>query len=429
MKKQSAYVFKKVVVRDPKSTWHNQKVDIQVEHGVIVKIAEDIAVSDSADAVVFDKDKLLEVNVMPGWVDPHVEGGEPGFEARETLISLSKAAVHGGFTALGMMPNVKPITNTVEHLRSLQHLSANLEVNVIPHVALTDKDGGPSPVYEMRDAGAALFTNGFQAYLEEAQWITTMQYGNAAGIRTASSIYNPSLVQEGIVYDSVFSSGLGLPTIPNIAESYSIQQLLSLHEYTGGKLHLLCLTNPESVKLWEQAQKKDPGLSYAVGIPYLLYNEEALKDFDSQYKVFPPWQNSAVQKKLNDVVMSKDFMGMLTTYHQPRTIEEKQVELGYALPGMATLDYGVIDWLSEMDELDYDHLTEILSRRARVILGLDEAVIQEGSMADFTFLAQGKEKMPRKEARSSAFNVNLHSAYSKWSVEGIVVNGKFHSND
>ena len=428
MKKQGAYVFQKVVVRDPKSTWHNQKVDIQVEHGVIVQIAEDIAVSDSAVAVAFDKDNVLETNVMPGWVDPHVEGGEPGFEARETLSSLSKAAVHGGFTALGMMPNLKPFTNTVEHLRSLQHLSANLEVNVVPHVALTDKDGGPSPVYEMRDAGATLFTNGFKAHIEEGQWITSMQYGNAAGIRTACSIYNPSLIQEGLVYDSVFSSGLGLPTIPSIAESYAIRQLLTLHEYTGGKLHMLCLTNPESVKLWEQAQKKDAALSYAIGIPYLLYNEEALKDFESQYKVFPPWQNSSVQKELNNAVMSKDFMGMLTTYHQPRTIEEKQVELGYALPGMATLDYGVIDWFSEMDDLDYDHLTEILSRRARAILGLHDAVIQEGSMADFTFLAEGMKAMPRKKAQSIAYNVSLHSTHSKWSVAGVVVNGKFHSN-
>ena len=53
MKEQRAYVFKKVVIRDPQSTWHNQKVDIQVEDGCITKIAPNLSGYDPKTEVVF----------------------------------------------------------------------------------------------------------------------------------------------------------------------------------------------------------------------------------------------------------------------------------------------------------------------------------------------------------------------------------------
>ncbi|MEC7159986.1 MAG: dihydroorotase, partial [Bacteroidota bacterium] len=73
------------MIRDPQSTWHNQKVDIQVEEGSITQIAPDLSGYDPSTEVPFNSESPSEVNVMPGWVDPHVEGGEPGFEARETI--------------------------------------------------------------------------------------------------------------------------------------------------------------------------------------------------------------------------------------------------------------------------------------------------------------------------------------------------------
>ena len=83
MKEQKSYVFKKVVIRDPQSTWHNQKVDIQVEEGSITQIAPELSGYDPSMEVPFNSESLSEVNVMPGWVDPHVEGGNVGRAAEE----------------------------------------------------------------------------------------------------------------------------------------------------------------------------------------------------------------------------------------------------------------------------------------------------------------------------------------------------------
>ena len=429
MKEQKSYVFKKVVVRDPHSAWHNQKVDIQVEEGCITKIAPDLSGYDSSIEVLFNNEFFSEVNVMPGWVDPHVEGGEPGFEARETIKSLSQSAIHGGFTTLGLMPSLQPVTQTVEHFRSLQQLSKDAAVRIIPHVAITDEKSGPTAVYEMRDAGAKLFTNGFDTYLEEGPMITAMQYVKAAGIRTGCSTDIPSLRQDGLVYETAFSAGLGLPTIPNIAETYAVKRLLELHNYTSGMLHVLCLTSPTAIDLWQEAMASGSDLSFSVGLPYLLYSEECLRDFDSHFKISPPWQDAATQKALCTKVMSKDFKGMITSYHQPRSIEDKEVEFGYAASGMATLDFGITDWLTAIDHVDFDHLVNILSRNARNILALEDAVIAEGNKADFTFLALCSDTNSlQRNTRSIAYNIHQASSAPSWYIPGVFVNAEYHSN-
>lgn len=429
MKEQKSYVFKKVVVRDPHSAWHNQKVDIQVEGGCITQIAPDLSGYDSSIEVLFNNESFSEVNVMPGWVDPHVEGGEPGFEARETINSLSQSAIHGGFTTLGLMPSLQPVTQTVEHFRSLQQLSKDAAVRIIPHVAITDENSGPTAVYEMRDAGAKLFTNGFDTYLEEGPMITAMQYVKAAGIRIGCSTHVPSLRQDGLVYETAFSSGLGLPTIPNIAETYAVKRLLELHNYTSGMLHVLCLTSPAAIDLWQEAMDSGAVLSFSVGLPYLLYSEGCLRDFDSHFKISPPWQDAATQKALCAKVMSKDFKGMITSYHQPRSIEDKEVEFGYAASGMATLDFGITDWLTAIDHVDFDHLVNILSRNARNILALEDAVIAEGNKADFTFLAFCSDTSSlQRNARSIAYNIHQASSAPSWYIPGVFVNAEYHSN-
>ena len=53
------------------------------------------------------------------------------------------------------------------------------------------------------------------------------------------------------------------------------------------------------------AMESTAELSFSVGIPYLFYNEECLRDFDSHYKISPPWQDAATQKALCEQVMSK----------------------------------------------------------------------------------------------------------------------------
>ncbi|MEG2517916.1 MAG: amidohydrolase family protein, partial [Raoultibacter sp.] len=47
--------------------------------------------------------------IVPGLVDMHVHLREPGFEQKEDIASGTRAAAHGGFTAVCCMPNTLPV--------------------------------------------------------------------------------------------------------------------------------------------------------------------------------------------------------------------------------------------------------------------------------------------------------------------------------
>ena len=59
---------------------------------------------------------------LPGFVDLHTHLREPGFEQSETVLSGSRAAALGGFTAVHAMANTMPVADTagvVEQIKSL----------------------------------------------------------------------------------------------------------------------------------------------------------------------------------------------------------------------------------------------------------------------------------------------------------------------
>ena len=54
---------------------------------------------------------------LPGFCDVHVHFREPGFSYKETIATGSRAAAHGGYTAVCAMPNLNPVPDSREHLR------------------------------------------------------------------------------------------------------------------------------------------------------------------------------------------------------------------------------------------------------------------------------------------------------------------------
>ena len=64
-----------------------------------------------AGAEVLDADGLV---ALPGLVDLHTHLREPGREDAETILTGSRAAAVGGYTAVLAMANTSPVTDTAE---------------------------------------------------------------------------------------------------------------------------------------------------------------------------------------------------------------------------------------------------------------------------------------------------------------------------
>ncbi|HAN25142.1 MAG TPA: dihydroorotase, partial [Microbacterium ginsengisoli] len=73
--------------------------DILIEDGRIAELGISLS---RAGAAVIDADGLL---ALPGLVDLHTHLREPGYEASETVLTGSRAAAAGGYSAVFAMPN------------------------------------------------------------------------------------------------------------------------------------------------------------------------------------------------------------------------------------------------------------------------------------------------------------------------------------
>ena len=80
--------------------------DILIRDGKIVEVGTNLTMEKGVERDL--SGKIL----VPGLVDIHVHLRDPGLEQKEDIASGSRAAAHGGFTAVCTMPNTSPV---VEH--------------------------------------------------------------------------------------------------------------------------------------------------------------------------------------------------------------------------------------------------------------------------------------------------------------------------
>jgi len=73
--------------------------------------------------------------VAPGLVDMHAHLREPGREDEETIESGSRAAAHGGITAVAAMPNTEPAIDTAAWVEFVRNHESPIEV--YPIAAIT----------------------------------------------------------------------------------------------------------------------------------------------------------------------------------------------------------------------------------------------------------------------------------------------------
>ena len=78
------------------------------------------------------------MKILPGLVDVHVHLREPGFTAKETIATGTRAAAHGGYTTVCPMPNLSPAPDSPEHLAvELEAIRRDAAVRVVPYGCIT----------------------------------------------------------------------------------------------------------------------------------------------------------------------------------------------------------------------------------------------------------------------------------------------------
>ncbi len=375
-------LLKSAKIIDVNSKFHQQVKDVLIEKGVITKIASNIKEAKGIKTVQLDN-----LHVSCGWFDTSVSFGEPGFEERENIENGLKTASKSGFTAVALNANTNPLIDNKSAVEFLTSKSQNSIVDLHPIANLTKQAKGEeiAELFDMQNSGAIAFGDYKKATSNATVMKIALQYAQNFNALVQSFPHDSHF--SGFVNEGENSTKLGLKGIPSLAEEIQISRDLFLLEYTGGKLHIPCISTEKSVKLIAQAKKKGLDVTCSVAVHNLVLTDDELHDFNTNYKVIPPLRR---KKDCNALIkaVKNGTIDMLTSDHNPIDIEHKKVEFENAKFGAIGLE-SLFGFANQV--LDLETLITNLTTKPRQRFGLKNTVIKLNEIANLTLFNPEKE--------------------------------------
>lgn len=392
-------LFKNVELCFPGHDLHGQKKDLLLDYDKVGEIGEDLSLP--------PRTKLLEGGILtPGFVDIGAFGGEPGYEHRETIRTLSRAASRGGYTHVFILPNLHPVVDnrsTVQYFRDESPL-----INIRPIGALSRGIKGQdlAEIYDMNRAGVRAFGDGLKSIHDVGLLKRGLQYVKAFGGIIINSPLDLSLEPDGIIHESRISTQMGLKGIPDIAETVMLKRDIDLQEYTGSRLLVHQISARESVEILKKARKNNGQLFASVALLNLIRTVDDVQHFDTNYLVLPPLREEEDRQALVKALLA-GHVDCVVSGHLPVEEEWKKIEFADAKYGAATLPFVFPLLYHEIHkQASLDQMVRWLSINPRSIMEIEQSVPEVDATIDFTWIdtsgttSYGNSNFPSKSKNS-----------------------------
>ena len=338
--------------------------------------------------------------VLPGFCDVHVHFREPGFSYKETIATGSKAAAHGGYTAVCTMPNLDPVSDSVEHLKMQQDIiDRDACINVYPYAAITVGQKGEqlADLDGMAGGCIAFSDDGHGVQSDDIMREAMMKAKSLGKIITAHCEDN-SLLKGGYIHDGHYAAGHGHRGICSESEWRQIERDLKLAYETGCAYHVCHISTKESVSIIRDAKKSGVDVTCETGPHYLLLDDSMLKE-DGKWKMNPPIRSAADRDALLEG-LTDGTIDCIATDHAPHSAEEKSRGLersAFGIVGIETAFPLVYTYLVMPGIITMEKLEELLvhnpRRRFGIPLGNDYSVwdlTEEWTIEKEELLSMGK---------------------------------------
>ncbi len=129
---------------------------------------------------------------------------------------------------------------------------------------------------------------------------------------------------------------LGLPAIPEAAETVAVARDLALVETTGVRAHIQLLSSARALEMVEHAKSRDLKVSASVAAHHLHISETDMPDFDSNFKVIPPFREQSDMQALRKGVQNGSISSICSD-HQSRGKDTKLAPFSEASSGVIGL--------------------------------------------------------------------------------------------
>ncbi|AJM77772.1 dihydroorotase [Rathayibacter toxicus] len=316
--------------------------DLVIDGGVVVEIG---ATVDPGGARVIDADGLL---ALPGLVDLHTHLREPGSEQSETVLTGTRAAAAGGFTAVFAMANTSPVQDTAGVVEQVQSLGEDAGyATVRPIGAVTTGLAGQSlaEIGAMARSRAAVrvFSDDGKCVSDALLMRRALEYVKAFDGIIAQHAQEPRLTAGAQMNEGAVSSELGLQGWPAVAEEAIIARDVLLAEHVGSRLHVCHVSTAGSVEVIRWAKARGIAVTAEATPHHLLLTEQLIArnlvgaSYDAHFKVNPPLRRDEDVLALREA-LADGTIDIVATDHAPHPVEAKDCEWDAAAFGMVGLE-------------------------------------------------------------------------------------------
>ena len=338
--------------------------------------------------------------ILPGFCDVHVHFREPGFSYKETIATGSKAAAHGGYTAVCTMPNLNPVSDSPEHLKMQQDIiDRDACMHVYPYAAITMEQKGEklADLDAMAGNCIAFSDDGHGVQSDDMMREAMLKAKSLGKIITAHCEVN-SLLHGGYIHDGVYAKEHGHRGICSESEWRQIERDLKLADETGCAYHVCHISCKESVSIIRDAKKSGVDVTCETGPHYLLLDDSMLEE-DGKWKMNPPLRDASDREALLEGI-TDGTIDCVATDHAPHSAEEKSRGLEKSAFGVVGIEFAfplLYTYLVNQGVISMERLEQLLvynpRRRFGIPLGNDYSVwdlTEEWQIDERELLSMGK---------------------------------------
>jgi dihydroorotase len=407
------------------------KNDINGQHDLYI-IDGLIAALDKAPQG-FKADETIDASnqvVIPGIVDLSARLREPGHEHKGTIESETRAAAAGGVTTLCVPPDTDPIIDNPAVAELIQRRAeAAGFANVVTLGALTLGLQGEqlSEMAELHQEGGCIGVSNGTRYISNTLVMRrAMEYAASCGLTVFITPEERSLVNSGVAHEGSISTRLGLPGIPEAAETVAVARELMLVEQTGVRAHFCRLSSGRAINMIARAQHDGLPITADVAAHQLHLTEMDIGYFNSQCHVRPPLRTQRDMECLLHGLQSGNITAVCSD-HQPHDADAKLAPFSETEPGISALETLLPLTLRVVDDGLLTPIEAIarLTQHPADILGLDKGHLGLGAVADICIYdPQQYWSVEAAKLVSKGKNTPLDGWELKGQVKRTLLNGK-----
>jgi dihydroorotase len=333
--------------------------------------------------------------VTPGLIDMHVHLREPGEEYKETILTGTRAAVAGGFTAVAAMPNTYPVndnTSVTRFILEAARAAGLARVYPVGAISMGSLGQSLSEYGDQKEAGVVALSDDGRPVMNPMLMRRALEYARTFNLPLIVHEEDLDLGGNGMMHEGRVSLELGLRGMPSAAEESMIFRDLALLQLTGGRLHIAHVSAFGSVALIRTAKAAGLTVTAETAPHYFSLTDEAVYGYDTNAKVKPPLRTAADVAAIK-AALRDGTLDAIACDHAPHTSLEKDVEFEEAAFGLIGLEtsLGLSLKLVHDGVLSLSQLVAAMSTNPARILGVPGGTLAPGSVADITLMDLNRE--------------------------------------